>query len=75
MFQIDHKLKQNTLFTQAEKYKFKLNIFMIIIIYFALCLAGISIGRLTANEIVSVLTWAFTINSSLIFTLLKKKCM
>lgn len=71
MFQIDHKLKQNTLFTQAAKYKFKLNIFMIIIIYFTLWLAGLSIGRLTANVIVTALTSAFTINSSLIFALRK----
>ncbi len=71
MKEIDYKLKQNTFFSQAAKSKFKFNILVIVIIYFILWLAGLCIGRLTANLVLNILMTALIVDNSLIFVFKK----
>ena len=55
MSEVNYRLKQNILFNQTKLSKFKLNIFMIIFIYFFLWLLGLFSGRFIANFIINSL--------------------
>ncbi len=71
MTKIHNKWKQNILFTQAAESRLKLNVILIIVVYFILWLIGIALGRFLASLFVTMITEVYNVNESLVFALRK----